>query len=143
MSEGQPEPYHQQTYAGVGTAAVGYPPAQGAYDQYPSQQQQYAEYPAGEYQNYPAPIGQVPYAPEEAPFVGLQDGMMVRVKVGFVRSLEDELGQSTLSFLERWNAYQLTKIKPSCQANNSTFIQHMMTAGPSVKIKLKTEPWYL
>ncbi|WWD21886.1 hypothetical protein CI109_106374 [Kwoniella shandongensis] len=65
-----------------------YPPAQ-----YPPQQ------PQGQYPQYQANI--VP-PPEEAPMMGagaggpvgpsgLRDGSMVRVKVGFVRSLEDEL----------------------------------------------------
>jgi hypothetical protein len=34
----------------------------------------------------------------EVAALGLRDGMMVRVKVGFVRSLEDELGQSPRRF---------------------------------------------
>jgi hypothetical protein len=53
-------------------------------------------------QSYPAqayPAYQESLAPpsEAAPLVGIHDGMMVRVKIGFVRSLEDELGMSTVS----------------------------------------------
>ncbi len=62
-----------------------------AFQSYPTQPQ-YPEYPAQAYPTYHETVT----APAEAvPLVGgIHDGMMVRVTVGFIRSLEDELGRS-------------------------------------------------
>ena len=60
---------------------------------YPAQpEQQYLEYPA---QVYPAYQENITPPLEAVPLVNnvLRDGMMVKVTVGFVRSLEDELGR--------------------------------------------------
>jgi len=71
--------------AGAGAAAATYPPSG-------------TQYPAQDY-GYQGQQGQQPYdattagtASVAAAAMGLRDGMMVMVSVGFVRSLEDELG---------------------------------------------------
>jgi hypothetical protein len=78
--------------AGAGVAAATYPPNN---NQYPTQDY---GYPQGQGEEYAA--GQQPYdaatagtASAAAAAMGLRDGMMVMVSVGFVRSLEDELGE--------------------------------------------------
>jgi hypothetical protein len=76
--------------AGAGAAAATYPPSG-------------TQYPAQDY-GYQGHQGQQPYdaatagtASVAAAAMGLRDGMMVMVSVGFVRSLEDELGTSLLN----------------------------------------------
>lgn len=72
--------------------------------------------------------------------MGLRDGMMVRVKVGFVRTLEDELGESFCS--QHHERFVLIpsplSSQPSTQVNNSTSTLPTMTDGVCVKIKLRT-----
>jgi hypothetical protein len=79
--------------AAAGVAAAGtYPPTNA---QYPNQDYDYQDHQGADYNS------QQPYdaatsgtASAAAAAMGLRDGMMVMVSVGFVRSLEDELGMS-------------------------------------------------
>lgn len=92
--------------AGAGVAAYNYQPEYaGAPGEYPPQGQgQYGGYPpeAG-YAAAGMGMGAAGVGAGAAgmgamnPGTGLTDGMMVRVKVGFVRTLEDELGESAFS----------------------------------------------
>lgn len=104
---------------GAGIAAASYGQGQGSYDSHQMNMGYGAAYPGyveyGQqhmsgggmgmvhgYQSYPGQVqeGLAPIQEDAAATIpgtdGLRDGMMCRVKVGFVRSLEDELGQSLL-----------------------------------------------
>lgn len=95
--------YDYETYdvygqAGVGAgaaAAATYPPAGQRYPNqdygYQGQQGQGPEYNAQQ----PYDAATAGTASAAAAAMGLRDGMMVMVSVGFVRSLEDELGKSS------------------------------------------------
>jgi hypothetical protein len=93
------ETYDAYGQAGVGAGAVAVAEAGAAAATYPPSG---AQYPAQDY-GYQGQQGQQPYdaatagtASVAAAAMGLRDGMMVMVSVGFVRSLEDELGMSPL-----------------------------------------------
>ena len=94
---------------------------------------QYAEYPA-EPQLY-APTEQAPLAGE------IHDGMMVRVKIGFVRSLEDELGQSILP--PQFPRFPRTDVsgQPSYRGSSSTSTRRTTTAGPCARTKTWRAAW--
>lgn len=100
--------YDYETYdvygqAGVGAgaaaatgvaAAATYPPTNQADYQYPQQDYGYSSNQGHDYpQQDPGvpPVAGAVVAP-----MGLRDGMMARVQVGFNRTLEDELGESDL-----------------------------------------------
>lgn len=104
MSNTGPGTYDYETYdvygqAGVGAgaaaatgaaAAATYPPANQADYQYPQQDYGYSSNQGHDYpQQDPGvpPVAGAVVAP-----MGLRDGMMARVQVGFNRTLEDELG---------------------------------------------------
>jgi hypothetical protein len=76
--------------AGAGAAAATYPPSG---TQYPAQDYGYQGQAQQPYDAATAGTASV-----AAAAMGLRDGMMVMVSVGFVRSLEDELGLSPLIF---------------------------------------------
>jgi hypothetical protein len=92
-------------YAGAGAGAAAAAVTAGVGYDHQNQAHQYVEYPVGapSQQNqsqqgyYPPAQGQAQGSDEVAAVgvgsSGLRDGSMVRVKVGFVRSLEDELGE--------------------------------------------------
>ena len=97
-----PELYNNPHYDTAAAAAVA-APAGYTDAAYPSYADNYAAYPPQAYAPYEsAPAGYdhaatgpaVLSSNPAAAAAGLGDGMMVRVKVGFVRSLEDELGES-------------------------------------------------
>jgi hypothetical protein len=111
--------------AGAGAAAATYPPSG-------------TQYPAQDY-GYQGQQGQQPYdaatagtASVAAAAMGLRDGMMVMVSVGFVRSLEDELGKSSLLKCNNTDK-ELSRLD-----NNYGFILHTTTDGLSVKTKIRT-----
>lgn len=64
---------------------------------------------------------------------GIHDGMMVRVKVAFVRSLEDELG--TCRKDDRWPIADLQRSPPD---SNSTSTPRTTTAGRSARTRRRT-----
>ena len=78
--------------AAAGAAAATYPPSGSQYpnQDYGYQGQQGADYNAQQ----PYDAATAGTASAAAAAMGLRDGMMVMVSVGFVRSLEDELGTS-------------------------------------------------
>lgn len=77
--------------------------AYNGYNEYPPQQYDQGAYPQQPYSDLApeiagaAGVGAAGAAAgnSAAAALGIHDGMMVRVKVAFVRSLEDELGEST------------------------------------------------
>ncbi|WVR04251.1 hypothetical protein IAU60_001251 [Kwoniella sp. DSM 27419] len=84
---------NETAYAPISSGAAGGSYAtrhddQSAYPAYPPQQQ--AHHQQQQYPAYPQNVVPSPNVPVPAG-AGLHDGMWVRVKVGFVRSLEDEL----------------------------------------------------
>lgn len=86
--------YPSQGYNGYNE----YPPQQFAQGVYPGQQQPYSDMAAGAAVAGAAGVGAAGAAggSSAAAAMGIHDQMMVRVKVAFVRSLEDELGQLKL-----------------------------------------------
>lgn len=81
--------------AAAGVAAATYPPNNNADYQYP--QQDYG-YSSNQGHDYPQQDPGMPpvIAGAAASSMGLRDGMMARVQVGFNRTLEDELGKHTI-----------------------------------------------
>ena len=93
--------YNDGTYPAY-TDGGSYPPMAG-YDQYGAAPQPYGQAPyvagAAGMGAGAAAVGAAAVASGPGAEAGLQDNMMVRVKVGFVRSLEDELGKCPHSFV--------------------------------------------
>lgn len=161
-AESQPLAYPQQGYApGPGGPEVG------GYNYQP----EYAHPPPGQgYAQYPpnGPGAMAPYGAPAAGMVaaaatmsqghessmGLVDGMMVRVKVGFVRTLEDELGTCQLELssgpIIRYEQFHRphspfcssSHVQPSPRASNSTCTTNTTTGGPCAKTKIKTGASY-
>jgi hypothetical protein len=80
---------------------------------------------------YPPVMPVAPIIPTVAitPTHGLINGSMVRVKQGFVRSLDDELGK--LASIE-------TDVQLLSPTSNCTFTQHTMTAGACARTAMET-----
>lgn len=114
LQDAQPEIPYEGTYAAAPYAEhQAYPDSQ-QYATYPSQGQgQYPDYPPQQgYADYPPTGGYTSQGPQGlapidengpaslAAAAGLHDGMMARVKVGFQRTLEDELGEWAVPFTQ-------------------------------------------
>jgi hypothetical protein len=87
--------------AAAGAAAATYPPSNA---QYPNQDYGYQDqgHQGADYNQQPYDATTAGTASAAAAAMGLRDGMMVMVSVGFVRSLEDELGELP-SMTTKWS----------------------------------------
>jgi hypothetical protein len=148
MSNTGPGTYDYETYDPYGQAGVGAGAgavAGAAAATYPPNNAQYSDQDY-DYSGSGQGHGQAPYdaagagtASAAAVAMGLRDGMMVMVSVGFVRSLEDELGTCFLHGEHCLDVGGDADNQPSTRDNSFGYTLLTMTDGLYVKIRTRTE----